>query len=152
MRRAVSALVVTVVVTVLLVNFHTRPAVSIRAATPPPPRPVAASSPAGGRGHASKPHHAAAKARTVVGPAVQTQYGTVQVAATVKGTKLQDVRALVLPSGSGRTNAISAEAGPLLRQEAMSAQSANIDTLSGASYTSEGYRQSLQAALDRAHA
>jgi uncharacterized protein with FMN-binding domain len=151
MRRAVSALVITVVVTVLLVNFHTRPAVSVRAATPPP-RPAAASPPSGGRAKASTPHHKAAKARTIIGPAVQTQYGTVQVAATVKGSRLQDVRALVLPSGSGRTNEISLEAGPLLRQEAMAAQSASIDTLSGASYTSDGYRRSLQAALDRARA
>ena len=64
----------------------------------------------------------------------------------------ETVRALVLPSGDGRTNEISAQAGPLLQQEAMTAQSAQIDTISGASYTSDGYRRSLQAALDRANA
>jgi uncharacterized protein with FMN-binding domain len=157
MRRAVSALVVTVVVTVLLVNFHTRPALSIHAATPAA-RPAASSPSSGSSGNgngsaaATTPKRTAAKSRTIIGPAVQTQYGTVQVAVTVKGSRLRDVRALVLPSGSGRTNEISVEAGPLLRQEAMAAQSANIDTLSGASYTSDGYRRSLQAALDRAHA
>lgn len=159
MRRAVSALVVTVVVTVLLVNFHARPALSIHAATPAA-RPAASSPSSGssssgngnGSAAATTPKRTAAKSRTIVGPAVQTQYGTVQVAVTVKGSRLRDVRALVLPSGSGRTNEISIQAGPLLRQEAMAAQSANIDTLSGASYTSDGYRRSLQAALDRAHA
>jgi uncharacterized protein with FMN-binding domain len=55
-----------------------------------------------------------------------------------------------MPSGSGETNSISAQAAPLLRQEALAARSASIDTISGASYTSDGYRRSLQAALDRA--
>lgn len=151
MRRAVTALLVTVVVTVLLFNFKPRPALTI-GTTAPPQRPQASSPPAGGQHHATAPKPKPAKARTVVGPAVQTQYGTVQVAATVAGRKVQDVRALVMPSGGGRTNEISAQAAPLLRQEAMAAQSAQIDTISGASYTSEGYRESLQAALDRARA
>ena len=43
-------------------------------------------------------------------------------------------------------------AAPTLRREALAAQSAKIDTVSGATYTSEGYRQSLQAAIDAAHA
>jgi uncharacterized protein with FMN-binding domain len=76
----------------------------------------------------------------------------VQVAVILAGGRLRDVRALQLPSGDGRTNEINSQAGPLLRQEAMSAQSASIDTISGASYTSDGFRQSLQAALDRARA
>jgi uncharacterized protein with FMN-binding domain len=151
MRRALTALLITVVVTVLLVNFKTRPALKI--GTTGAPRPVAASPPTGGRTNPSAPKRAAAsKPKTVVGPAVSTQYGPVQVAATVASGKLQQVRALVLPSGDGRTNEISAQAGPLLQQEAMTAQSAQIDTISGASYTSDGYRRSLQAALDRANA
>jgi uncharacterized protein with FMN-binding domain len=150
MRRPVTALLVTVVVTVLLVNFKSRPALSI--GTTGAPRPVAASPPSKGRRHASAPKRASAKPRTIVGPAVSTQYGIVQVAATVSGSKLQAVRALVLPSGDGRTNEISAQVGPLLQQEAMAAQSAQINTISGASYTSDGYRRSLQAALDRANA
>jgi uncharacterized protein with FMN-binding domain len=152
MRRAVTVLLVTVAVTFLLFNFKPRPALTISAATTPP-RPAATSSPSGGRSSPTAPKKKpAVKARTVVGPAVNTEYGTVQVAATVAGHKVEDVRALVLPSGSGRTNDISSQVGPLLRQEAMAAQSAQIDTISGASYTSEGYRQSLQAALDRANA
>jgi uncharacterized protein with FMN-binding domain len=151
MRRAITALLITVVVTVLLVNFKTRPALTI--GTTGAPRPVAASPPAKGRTNPTAPKkQAAVKPKTVVGPTVSTQYGPVQVAATVSGSQLRDVRALVLPSGDGRTNEISAQAGPLLRQEAMAAQSAQINTISGASYTSDGYRRSLQAALDRANA
>jgi uncharacterized protein with FMN-binding domain len=62
------------------------------------------------------------------------------------------VRALALPNDRPRSQFISAQAEPLLRSEALSAQSARIDIVSGATYTSEGYAQSLQAALDRAHA
>ena len=148
MRRPLTALLVTVVVTVLLVNFKTRPALTIGTAAAP--RTVAASPPSGGRSNPSAPKKAAAKPRTIVGPSVSTQYGPVQVAATVSGSKLQSVRALVLPSGDGRTNEISAQVAPLLQQEAMAAQSAQINTIAGASYTSDGYRRSLQAALDRA--
>jgi uncharacterized protein with FMN-binding domain len=151
MRRAFTAVLVTVVVTVLLVNFKTRPVLKI--SNPSALRPVAAMPPAPAGGHAtSAKKRAPARPRTIVGPVVSTRYGPVQVAATVAGRRLQDVRALILPSGDGQTNEINAQAGPLLRQEAMAAQSANIDTISGASYTSDGYRQSLQAALDRARA
>jgi uncharacterized protein with FMN-binding domain len=156
MRRAFTALLVTVVVTVLLVNFKARPALTIGAASAP--KPIAASPPSGGRSNPTAPQKSPAATakpatpKTVVGPAVNTQYGPVQVAATVSGSKLQAVKAVVLPSGDGRTDEISAQAGPLLQQEAMTAQSAQIDTISGASYTSDGYRQSLQAALDRAFA
>jgi uncharacterized protein with FMN-binding domain len=157
MRRALTAVLITIVVTVLLVNFKARPALTIGTASQPPP--VTTTTPSRSRSSSapkstskSAPKATPAKQRTIVGPAVSTEYGTVQVAATVTGKRLQDVRALVMPSGSGRTNEISAQAAPLLRQEAVAAHSAQIDTISGASYTSEGYRESLQAALDQAHA
>jgi uncharacterized protein with FMN-binding domain len=82
---------------------------------------------------------------------VSTPYGNVQVAAVVKGSKLLDVKALHLTDANGTSRSISASAEPQLHSEALQAQSANIDTVSGATYTSEGYRQSLQAALDAAH-
>ncbi len=89
--------------------------------------------------------------RTVDGAVVSTPYGNVQVAAVVKGSHLVDVKALHLTDSSGTSRSISASAAPQLRSEALQAQSAQIDTVSGATYTSEGYRQSLQAALDAAH-
>jgi uncharacterized protein with FMN-binding domain len=90
-----------------------------------------------------------ARHRTVVGSAYDVGYGTVQVRVTLSGRRITAVTALQLPSG-GRSSDISAIAGPRLRDEALAAQSAHIDTVSGASYTSAGYARSLQSALDRA--
>lgn len=88
-------------------------------------------------------------ATTVTGPEVDTRYGPIQVEVTVSGGKVTDVVAVQLPSG-GHSGRISNNVAPVLRQEALQAQSANIDTVSGATYTSEAYAQSLQAALDQA--
>jgi uncharacterized protein with FMN-binding domain len=145
MRRALIALVVTVVVTILLVNFKTQPALTISSTSTS--RPAATAPKPSGSTSTNKP---STKPQTVVGPAVSNQYGIVQVAVTVSGSQIQEVRAVQLPSGDGRTNEISAQVGPLLRQETLNAQSGQIDTISGASYTSDSYRQSLQSALDKA--
>ncbi|ANZ36720.1 hypothetical protein BBK82_12200 [Lentzea guizhouensis] len=85
------------------------------------------------------------QAKTVSGPAVQTEEGTVQVQVTFQGTKITDVKALRAPNSNPTRMAL-----PILRQEALQAQSADIDTVSGATATSEGYKQSLQAAIDSA--
>jgi uncharacterized protein with FMN-binding domain len=85
----------------------------------------------------------------VTGEAVDTRFGTVQVQVTVEGGTVVDVTALQLPSG-GRDSQVSAYAEPILRSEALQAGSASIDTVSGATYTSMGYIQSLQSALDSA--
>jgi uncharacterized protein with FMN-binding domain len=145
MRRALTALLVTVVVTILLVNFKSQPALTISGA--PTPRPAAVAPKSSGSASTKR---SSTKPKTFVGPPVANQYGTVQVAVTVAGKQIKDVRALQLPNGDGRTNLISAQAGPLLRQETLNVQSGQIDTISGASYTSDSYRQSLQAALDKA--
>jgi ferredoxin-NADP reductase len=88
---------------------------------------------------------------TVVGSLQHTLYTNVQVAAVLRNGRLVDVRALRLPNLDARSRQISAMAAPLLRLEAIAAGSAAIDTVSGATYTSEAYAQSLQAALDAAH-
>ena len=85
----------------------------------------------------------------VTGDAVDTRFGTVQVQVTVEGGTIVDVTALQLPTG-GRDSQVSAYAEPILRSEALQAGSASIDTVSGATYTSMGYIQSLQSALDSA--
>ncbi|GGT10126.1 hypothetical protein GCM10010254_33380 [Streptomyces chromofuscus] len=69
---------------------------------------------------------------------------------TVKGSTITGVTALKSPSSTPRSREISADAIPQLNQRTLAAQSANIDSVSGATYTSAGYRQSLQSALDRA--
>jgi uncharacterized protein with FMN-binding domain len=85
--------------------------------------------------------------REVTGRPYDVGYGVVQVRITLVGSHLRDVTALSLPQG-GRSSDISSYAAPRLRQEALAAQSARIDTVSGASYTSAGYARSLQSALD----
>ncbi|MGW1006783.1 FMN-binding protein [Streptomyces sp. NPDC002520] len=87
--------------------------------------------------------------RTVTGTAVRTEYGTVQVRITVSGGRITSAAAVQAPKG-GLSDQKTALAVPRLNQEAVAAGSANIDAVSGATYTSTGYRQSLQSALDRA--
>jgi uncharacterized protein with FMN-binding domain len=86
---------------------------------------------------------------TVTGSLVSTRYGDVEVQVTIASGKITQVVAVTLPSG-GRSGQISSSAAPRLASEALSAQSATIDVVSGATYTSEAYAQSLQAALDQA--
>ncbi|MPY32469.1 FMN-binding protein [Streptomyces adustus] len=98
-----------------------------------------------GGGKASAP---AAQARTVSGSVAQTQYGPVQVRITVSGGKITKAEAVQAPSG-GTSSQKTALAVPKLNQEAVAAGSADIDAVSGATYTSTGYKQSLQSALDQ---
>jgi uncharacterized protein with FMN-binding domain len=86
---------------------------------------------------------------TLTGAAVQSRYGTTQVQVTITNGRVTAVAAVQLPSG-GRSGMISQYVEPILSSEALTAQSANIDIVSGATYTSEAYAQSLQSALDQA--
>ncbi|MFE9652216.1 FMN-binding protein [Micromonospora sp. NPDC006431] len=88
---------------------------------------------------------------TVTGSVAQTRWGPVQVRITVSGGKITDVRTVQVPDGNRRDQEINDYAVPVLRQEALAAQSARIDTVSGATVTSDGYRESLQSAIDAAH-
>jgi uncharacterized protein with FMN-binding domain len=98
----------------------------------------------------ASPSAAAATATTeVTGSAVQTRYGPVQVKLTFSGSTITAVDTLQSPSGNGRDIEINQQALPILQQEVLSAQSASIDTVSGATYTSEGYIQSVQSAIDQ---
>lgn len=88
---------------------------------------------------------------TVNGVSAGTRYGPVQVRVTIRSNRLVAVTALVYPDSGGRDQEISSFSLPQLEQEAIAAQSAQIDTVSGATFTSDGYRRSLQSALDSAH-
>lgn len=88
---------------------------------------------------------------TYNGSTVRTGYGTVQVAVTIAGGKISDVTALKLTDQSDRSVSISAQAAPMLRNEVLSAQSAKVSSIGGATYTSGGYLKSLQSALDSAN-
>ncbi|RAM37446.1 FMN-binding protein [Arthrobacter globiformis] len=95
---------------------------------------------------------AAAKAGgTYDGDVVQTRFGTVQVQITVKAGEITDVTALKLTDAEGRSAQISNYAAPVLRDEVLQAQSADVQTVGGATVTSDAYLTSLQAALDAAN-
>jgi uncharacterized protein with FMN-binding domain len=90
--------------------------------------------------------------RTFDGKTINMRFGPVQVEIVMQNGKITDISALQLPSDRRRSQNISDYAAPILHDEAISAQSANIDLISGATYTSDAYAQSLQSALDAAHA
>lgn len=87
---------------------------------------------------------------TVDGPVVDTRFGPVQVEVTITGGRIVEVTTPEYPDEARRSRAINDQALPLLRQQVLDAQSANIDGVGGATYTAEAYVQSLQAALDKA--
>ncbi|MFF3004839.1 FMN-binding protein [Kitasatospora sp. NPDC057940] len=88
--------------------------------------------------------------RKVTGDAVNTRYGPVQVEVTLAGSRITAVDVVKYPTEDRRDREINSSALPLLNQEAIAAQSAGIDVVSGATFTSDGYVRSLQSALDRA--
>ncbi|MDQ0957093.1 major membrane immunogen (membrane-anchored lipoprotein) [Streptomyces sp. B4I13] len=143
LRRIVLAGAATVSGMVLLLSLkpHTAPGVAGLAS----PAPAGASgAPSGTAG--STP----TGTRTLTGDSVQTRWGPVQVRITLKDGKLTDVTAVSYPQENPRDQQINSYAVPQLTREALTAQSADIDTVSGATYTSDGYRRSLQSALDAA--
>lgn len=87
---------------------------------------------------------------TYQGSSADTPYGVVQIAVVISGGKITDVNFNQMPNDQGHSREVTAYAQPLLKQTTLQAQSANIEFVSGATSTSYGYRQSLQAALDRA--
>ena len=144
MRRIVMWFMSTVTIVVLLFGYHTSTSSTMTAsAAAPAPDPGAAAAPKSGSGSSSS-------ASTVTGPVAQTQWGPMQVAVTIDGSTITDVQVLQHPTGDSRSDQINAYALPILQQETLYAQSASIDMVSGATVTSVGYVQSLQAALDQA--
>jgi uncharacterized protein with FMN-binding domain len=111
-----------------------------------PPDPSAKQS----SGSASTPTTTTPTTIGYTGDAVQTQYGVVQVKITVSGKKITNVAFVQLTAFDGRSQEINSQAAPILLQETLQAQSANVNSVSGASYTSAGYAQSLQSAIDKA--
>jgi uncharacterized protein with FMN-binding domain len=87
----------------------------------------------------------------VNGNVANTRWGPVQVQVHISGGRIVDVKTLQLPHGNQRDAEINSYAVPVLRKEVLDAQSADIDTVSGATVTSDGYIRSLQYALDAAH-
>ncbi len=132
MKRIVFAILTTLTVVVLLFGYHTSTMGAITWT-------VVAS----GADAAATP-----ESRTVTGPAAQTQWGPVQVQITVSGSQISDVQVLQYPYNNPKDQQINDYALPILVDQTLEAQNADIDMVSGATVTSSGYLQSLQAALD----
>jgi uncharacterized protein with FMN-binding domain len=144
MRRAPIVLSATIAGTAGVLAFHPHsPSVATTAASPPAPTATATASatPAGSGSPGG--------AKTATGDAVDTPYGAAQVRVTVSAGKITKIEPLALQGNDPRSLMISSSAEPVLQQEALSAQSAAIDAVSGATFTSGSYDQSLQSALDK---
>ncbi|MFI6603363.1 FMN-binding protein [Nonomuraea sp. NPDC050536] len=141
MLRIALAIVVTAVGLVLLLSF--KPHAVTTAALPP----AAAHSTPSAR---TTPGAGTATAQDYTGDVADTRWGPVQVRISVAGGKISDIRVLQSPDENPRDVEISDRALPILQSEALSAQSAHIDSVSGATYTSDGYTRSLQSAIDQA--
>jgi uncharacterized protein with FMN-binding domain len=87
---------------------------------------------------------------TVTGAVETDRFGNTQVKVTLKDGKITEITTLQYNDGDPRSAEISQQAIPLLRQEVLSNQTAAVDTVSGATYTSNAYEASLQSALDKA--
>lgn len=103
-----------------------------------------------GSGAATTPAASGLADGTFTGDAVRTRYGNVQVAITISGGTITDIQVPQYPNSNREDQQINARALPVLISETASAQSASISMVSGATYTSQGYTQSLQSALDQA--
>jgi uncharacterized protein with FMN-binding domain len=160
MRRAILALGSTIAGIAVLLSFktHSTGATGASAAAPSMPGGTGSSASAGGAadaaGAAATPGTSrkakGAKRRTVTGQVAETLRGPMQVELTLAGRLITKVTMLQQTNDGPLSNQIDSTAIPQLIKETLAAQSAHIDAVSGASYTSEGYLQSLQSALDKA--
>ncbi|MBN9210876.1 MAG: FMN-binding protein [Microbacterium sp. 71-36] len=174
MKKIFYAVMATLTGLVLLFSYRTslgegtETAAALPATTPAPASaqratpsastsPSASASPSGAAPSAATPTQAAPASSgladgTFTGSSVNTRFGPVQVQITVSGGSVTDVQVPVYPSENGRDQQINSRALPVLVKETLDAQSADIDMVSGATYTSTGYLKSLQSALDEARA
>jgi uncharacterized protein with FMN-binding domain len=164
MRRAAPAVIVTLIGLGALASFKSSPGVpgksssalpvnrsgAVAAAPPPPTTTTAPPAPGSTPDTGSTPTTRAGVARTVDGDPFDNRYGTVQVRVALQGTRITGVTPLQMPFDRERSAEISQQAEPLLLQEVLQAQSARIDIIGGATFTTESYAQSLQSALDKA--
>jgi uncharacterized protein with FMN-binding domain len=175
MKRAVPTLVVTLLGLLAIAAFKTSPGLPAKSSAspagkstvPPTSAPPPGTTPptSGGSnngtspatnppasGATSPPTTSSNAVRTIDGDPFDNNYGTVQVRVTLQGNRITNVTPLQMPTDRRRSAEISQQAAPLLLQEVLQAQSAQIDIIGGASYTSQSYAQSLQSALDKARA
>jgi uncharacterized protein with FMN-binding domain len=141
---------------VAILSYHTRtmPTAAVGGSAPQPAaasRSPGAGSAATGRPAAVAGPKAGTGTRTAEGPVEQFGYGQLAVDVTVKGNRITGVSVPSLQTAEPTSQQISEQAIPTLTAEVLSAQSLNVNAVSGATYTSEAYAQSLQAALNQLH-
>ncbi|MCB0913421.1 MAG: FMN-binding protein [Propionibacteriaceae bacterium] len=136
MRKIVTAIMGTISGLVLLFSYHTSTNSQAAATT---------------TGGTDTDTGSTSTSGTYTGDAVETQWGTVQVQITVENGQITSADAIQYPNGNRHDQQINAYAIPQLNAAVVEAQSASIDTISGATVTSDGYLQSLQSAIDAAH-
>ena len=155
MKRAVLALVTTALGLVLLLSFKTSNPASAANPVALPSTPSGSGSGSGASSSSSSANGSSSSAastsgtRTATGNTINTAYGPVQIRITEVNGKITKVQPLQLPQTYGRDIQIDQYAVPQLIQETLQQQSSNIDMISGASYTSQGYIDSLQSAIDK---
>ena len=138
LRRIVLWLASTVTIAVLLFGYHTST------------NDVSASTPPSSTSSAPPPSSNSSAPKSYTGSVASTRWGPVQVQIAVSAGKITGVTVLQQPNGNHKDTEINDYALPILVQDTLSAQSADIDMVSGATVTSDGYLESLQAALDEA--
>ena len=150
MRRITLWFLSTVTALVLLFSYHTSTAGAGGSAAPV----VAVSGASGGTdsgsGTSGSDGSSSAGSQTYDGDAVQTRWGPIQVQITVEGGQIRAADVLQVPMANHHDQQINSRAVPILNAEVVDAQSADIDMVSGATDTSEGYLSSLQSAIDKA--
>ena len=161
MRRIVIAVMSTISGLVLLFSYHTSrnegsttvagPASSGSASASGSSNGSSSGQSSGSSSGTSNGSAGSAASGTYTGASVMTRWGAVQVQITVSDAKITAAEAVEYPQANPRDRQINAYALPVLAQEATQAQSAEIDAVSGATVTSDGYIQSLQSAIDQAH-
>ena len=165
MKKIIFALLGTISGIVLLFNYHTSTNQSTSAApaggasaaprtsSPATPTPTARAPNGSATASPQTAGDAAAfQDGTYTGSAAETQWGTVQVEITVSGGEITSAKTVQQPDGNSRDQEINSVAVPQLNSAVVSAQSASIDMVSGATVTSTGYVESLQSAIDQARA
>ena len=160
MKRIATWFLSTITVVVLMFGYHTSTSSSLTTATPPAivgsSTTTSSSSSSSGSsssstsGSSGSTSTAKSGTNTVTGSVAQTRWGPVQVELTVSGGEVTGVQVVEYPNDNPHDQEINSYALPVLIQETLDAQSADIDMISGATVTSVGYQQSLQSALDEA--
>ena len=163
MRRIVTWAMSTLTVIVLLFSYHTSRSSVVATAETRPVTTTSAQSDTGtttdsGSGSSggtddssSSSSSSTTAAKTYAGDAIDTRYGPVQVQITTADGTITAVDVLQVPMSDRHDQMINSQAVPIYNEEAVQAQSADIDVVSGATYTWEGYTQSLQSAIDQAN-